>query len=89
MNYSQDIEHEESISQVDYRIDSSSTATSSSAILPTNDPLATFRADFISATNLGDNYLVIENDPVTLANAKSILKVHQFNITLLNVNREM
>jgi len=86
---SQDIGPEESISQVDYMISSSSTATSSSAILPTNDPLAAFRAHFISTTNLGDNYLLIENDPVTLARAKSILKVHQFKIALLNVNRQM
>ena len=86
---SQDIEPEESISQVDYMIDSNSTTASSSAILLTNDPLAAFRAHFISTTNLSDNYLLIENDPVTLAHAKSILKVHQFNITLLNVNREM
>ena len=87
---SQDIEPEESISQVDYRIGSSSTATLSSAILPTNDSLAAFRADFISTTNLGDNYLLIENDPVTLARATSILKVlYHVKITLTNVNRQM
>ena len=86
---SQDIEPEESISQVDYTISSGSTAVSSSAILPTSDPLAAFRAHFISTMNLGDHYLLIENDPVTLARAKTILKVRQFNIVSLNVNRQM
>jgi hypothetical protein len=70
---SQDIQPEESVSQIDYM--SSAASSSRSTFKLTNDPLAVFRSYFKSSSDLGDKYLVVENDPVTLARAKGILKV--------------
>jgi len=72
---SQDIDPEESISQI---YGSSLTASSSRAIFPGLDTAsAGFRSQFASSPrDLGDNFLLIENDPVTLARAKSILGVY-------------
>ena len=69
---SQDIQPEESISQVDFvesaSITSTSRATGSSS-------QGAFRSQFSSSKGLHDNFLMIENDPVTLARSQVILKV--------------
>jgi len=69
---SQDIQPEESISQVDFvesaSITSTSRATGSSS-------QSAFRSQFSSSKGLRDNFLMIDNDPVTLARSQGILKV--------------
>ena len=68
---SQDIQPEESISQIGFT--ESSTAGTSNATNTT--PQLDFLSRFSSPTGLGNNFLLIENDPMTLARSKAILKV--------------
>ena len=72
---SQGIEPEESISQVGFSGSAASTASTSRTMGGSSQ--SAFLSHFSSSTRngLGDNFLLIENDPVTLARSQAILKV--------------
>jgi hypothetical protein len=67
----QDIQPEEAISQVSFA--ESSTASTFGATGSTSQ--SAFLSHFSSLNSLGDNFLRIENDPMTLARSQGILKV--------------
>lgn len=82
---SQDIDPEESVSQILSQFGTELNATSShSTFQATTSELDVFRSYFLEDHRpLSDDYLLIENDPVTLTRAKAILEVIHFIILLL------
>jgi hypothetical protein len=82
---SQDIDPEESVSQIVSQFETDLNATSSqSTFQATTSELDAFRAYFLEDHRpLSDDYLLIENDSVTLTRAKAILEVFHFIIPLL------
>ena len=78
-----DIDPEESISQIDFSQNISSFASSSRSIFP-----GIYTEKSMSSA-LGDDFLIIANDPVILARSKSILKVtYSIQVSILNLREK-
>jgi len=79
-SFSQDIDLEESVSEIGFGVESSivSSLRATTGGLPTPARTA-FRSRFARSDDLGDGFLVIQNNPVTLQRAEVILKVQMFS----------
>jgi hypothetical protein len=78
-SFSQDNGPEESISEIGFGAESSIASSSRPTTGGFFSPAQTaFRSHFSGPDDLGDSFLLIQNDPVTLTRAEVILKVEIF-----------